>query len=199
MITYLAGLVALSIALVASGLSARRQLGGRWGEERIAIRALGDGAYRSAPIHTTRARLAPRRVTFAAILTRVWAALTAFAFAPAGVLALLPSWLLPTRHAEQWVLVGGTIGVVVSGLALSAALARAAKKLEQRDSSGLDRTLCWSLAHHAAVALITITAHACIHRAPMAAVVTMAISMCLVGGAITALLAYASVQGSASS
>ena len=176
-----------------------RQPGGRWGEDRITIGALGAGAYRSSAVHATRARLAPRRVTFAAISTRLWAALTAFAFAPAGVLALLPLMFLTTRHLQQWVLVGGTVGIVVSGLALSAALARAATKLERRDTSGLDRTLCWSLAHHTAVALITITANACIARAPMAAVVTTVIPVCLVGAAITALLAYASVQASARS
>ncbi len=54
-IAYLAGLVVLSIALVARGISARRQPGGRWGEDRVAIRVAGDGAYRSAPVHATRA------------------------------------------------------------------------------------------------------------------------------------------------
>jgi len=189
---YLWGIGAVLVAIVMRGLWVHAHPNGLWGQKRIVTGALGAGAYRSAPVHSVRARHAPRRVLLAGILSRVWAALTLLVFAPAGVLGAMLFGAVGEHSPLGVVFVVLTAGVVISGFALGVALARAGGVVMHRERlEPLAPTLRWSYAHHVLVAA-TFLAGALAFEAEMArAVVYTVVPVCAVGIAITWLLGSA--------
>lgn len=192
MTVYFWGLVSIIVVGLARAVWLHVHPSGRWGEERVATGVVGAGAYRSHVHYESHDRRAPKRVLFATMLGRTWAALTGLVFAPAGLLAALLFGVAGEHAPLGVVFVIAVLALSISGFALSVALVRATGAVARRDTSTpLATTLTWSHLHHGLV-VATFFSAAVVFEPHSAGLVAMTVlPTCLVGVAVTLLLASA--------
>lgn len=153
-IVALLGLV-LVVGSVAAVVGLGRRHAWRWGEVPEGAAQAGEGAYRASTVHVVRPRGVPPLVSWSAGLGYVWAALTFFVFAPAGLLlavlvgmgprALLGGLLVAALCATGFAL---AIMLVVAGTALLRCRPKAAELAR--------RIAWWSLVHHVVVVVVMV-------------------------------------------
>lgn len=121
----------------------------RWGEVEVGAVHAGEGAYRGVVLKTTAPRGTPALVPWSAGTGFVWAAITFFVFAPAGLLLSLLAAEQLGGVAALWVAL-----VSLSGFAIAVALVVAGVSL-LRCRPGADRRAksiaTWSIGHHLVV------------------------------------------------
>jgi len=146
-ILFIGFVVVLMSAAVAIGLGRRHAW--RWGEVPAGVERAGDGAYRDAFVQKVRPRGVPPVVSWSAGLGYLWAALTFFVFAPAG---LLLAFLTADDRGE---VMGIFVAVdCLSGFALAIALVIAGTSLLRCRPGAAERARLvgwWSVIHHLGV------------------------------------------------
>lgn len=144
----IAAAILVSSALCAAALAHRHAW--RWGEVQAGAVHAGEGAYRGVVLTATRPRGTPALVPWAAGTGFVWAAVTFFIFAPAGLLLALIVGDELSGLASLWV-----VGLSVSGLALAVMLVASGVQLlrcRPGAQARARRVALWSLGHHLVVA-----------------------------------------------
>jgi hypothetical protein len=127
----------------------------RWGRTLEPGPAVGDGAYRSAPVAIEKPRRLPAVCGLASVTAVAWGTLTACVFAPMGALGCLCS--IPRFDEQGWTFALGTavlFALSVRGFAIGARLMGMASVLAVRrvDSAArAGQVARESLVHHALV------------------------------------------------
>lgn len=175
-VVYAVAFVVVAGSALTAVLLARRHAW-RWGEIPGPAVAAGEGAYRGAVLATSVPRGTPALVPWAAGTGFVWAAITFFVFAPAGLLLALIVADDVAGLAALWV-----VGVSASGFGLAVMLVVAGVQL-LRCRPGAHRrarrVATWSIGHHLVV-LSTMAALALAE--PNFGFLLLAAVPCIVGG-----------------
>lgn len=139
----------LASSAICAGVLAHRHAW-RWGEVEAGAVHAGEGAYRGVVLTATKPRGTPALVPWVAGTGFVWAAITFFVFAPAGLLLALIIGEQLSGLASLWM-----VGVSCSGFALAVMLVATGVQLLRCRPDAQQRArrvALWSLGHHLVVA-----------------------------------------------